>query len=275
MRKTKRRRPPAHRVDAQSSTSVAAEDLKKTSASPLTGTPEPASSKPTQINLKRLQLKEAEWIWHETVDSIRLIQRYRGLYVTAVFLSVGWVIGQVLIASINAGNPTPNVPVHQFSLEPLRSREDLAILLIVIAAVNMLFMFLMLESYAYVRSLLRYRFILGYELGGNMPAWRFERWKDTREGSIRRWTATLNTLFFLICVFVTTTALAFPFPAMKNGNMFIKAAWGAVVLLFLILAGVTILLGLRYRKQAGAASVPTIRWEDLGDVDLDLGDPAS
>src|SRR5262245_34086942 len=50
-------------------------------------------------NLRSLQLREAQWVWSEMEDFVRLIQRYRGLYVTAIFASIGWLLSQVVTVS--------------------------------------------------------------------------------------------------------------------------------------------------------------------------------
>lgn len=43
-----------------------------------------------------LLLKEAEWVWSEMEDFVRQIQRYRLTYATALFVSIGWILGQLV-----------------------------------------------------------------------------------------------------------------------------------------------------------------------------------
>lgn len=40
--------------------------------------------------LRELQLKEADWVYQDMEDFVRLVQRYRGLFITVVFAAVGW-----------------------------------------------------------------------------------------------------------------------------------------------------------------------------------------
>ncbi len=83
--------------------------------------------------LFELQLAEADWVSNEHDEFIKLIQRYRSLYVTAIFVAFGWALGQIL-----SSPPT--------TLEGLRSRADIAAVLSVLPLINVLFALLMLEA---------------------------------------------------------------------------------------------------------------------------------
>lgn len=181
--------------------------------------PVPADST-IQPTLSALQIKEAEWISLEMQESIKLIQQYRGLYMTAVFLTLGWIIGQIVSSSISAANAASGTQPQPFNLLSIRTQGDIAVLLIGVGLVNLLFMTLILEVYTQWRSLARYRFILGCELGQGEPAWRYELWKETSEGSIRPWTNPLNLFYFLFSTFATLTVLWLPIPAVCQSSFF-------------------------------------------------------
>jgi hypothetical protein len=224
--------------------------------------PSVLSNNPTISSLQDFQLKEAEWVWHEMGDTLRLIEQYKGLYVTAIFVSLGWLIGQVLSLSTSTVGTVGNA--QPFSLDLMRHRTDLGMLLTGVAVVNLLFMVLMLEAYTHMRSLARYRFILGCKLGKGVPVWRYERWKDTPEGSTRSWTNPLNLLFFFVSTLLTVAALWFPIPAIWNSSsVFVKVIWGATGLLVISLTVSGILLGKRLRSRTAIADSPVITWDHL------------
>jgi hypothetical protein len=179
-------------------------------------------------------------------EFVRQIQRYRSTYVTAIFLSVGWVLGQMLGAATGSGTgATP--PVRPDTLDQLRQRPDIAVVLCVIPLVNVLFSMLMLEANAHIQSLARYRFLLGIELGAGSPAWRWEIWKTTREGSIRAWTNPLNVFFTLVAVTLTAAALWFSLPAAWNS----RALWYMWLSSLVISSGAA--RGCRHRRAAAAS----------------------
>src|SRR5258708_2546840 len=95
-----------------------------------------------QPTLAELQLAEAQWVTVEHDEFIKLIQRYRSLYVTALFLVFGWALGRVL------GSPAT-------TLEEIRSRADVAAVLSVLPLINVLFALVMLEAHSHATNLAR------------------------------------------------------------------------------------------------------------------------
>lgn len=68
------------------------------------------------------QCLEAEWTYNEMQDFVRLIQRYRGTYVTAIFVSVGWMLGQMLgVGTPGAASGAQPAPLRPDTLDELRS----------------------------------------------------------------------------------------------------------------------------------------------------------
>jgi hypothetical protein len=207
--------------------------------------------------IEELQRLEAEWVTRELEEFIKLSQNYRSLYLTALIVAIGWVLSQALgTASAVAG---------QTSLDILRVRPDVAAVLCVIPFVNVLFGLLMLETTAQIQTLARYRFLLGFELGGQVPAWRWECWKSSKYGSIRSWTNSLNILFTVTTVGLTITVLWFSHPAIKSsGALFVL--WWSGLCLNVIVALVVSTLAFRLRHQNFVAANPVVRWADLWPV---------
>jgi hypothetical protein len=143
----------------------------------------------SQVDLPELQRMEAEWVTRELEDFVRLIQRYRALYVTAIFLALGWSLGQV----VNTPGGT--------TIDAFRLRPDVAAIFCIVPLLNVFFVTLMLEAYAQMKSLARYRFILGFALGSGKPPWRWEIWKESEQGSIKYWTAPNLVITFLLIFF--------------------------------------------------------------------------
>ncbi len=133
----------------------------------------PENTRPCE-RTEELQLIEAEWVTRELEEFVKLIQRYRSLYLTAVFLAIGWVLSQAVSTISNSST------VANLSFDALRSRSDISAVLCVIPFVNVLFGLLILEATAQIQTLARYCFLLGFELGHNAPAWRWECWKTSR-----------------------------------------------------------------------------------------------
>jgi len=129
------------------------------------------ASQLSQEKTQELPRVEAEWVSNELQEFVKLLQRYRSLYLTAVFLGIGWVLSQAVSTTSSLAN---------ISFDALRFRQDIAALLYFIPFVNVLFGLLMLEVPAQIQTLARYRFLLGFELGENAHAWRWECWKRVR-----------------------------------------------------------------------------------------------
>lgn len=159
--------------------------------------PEPSAGAPRTE--RELLLKEADWVWSEMEDFVKQVQRYRLTYVTALFASIGWVLGQ-LVDPQNAA----------LSLEEIRANPAIASVILLIPMLNGLFFILMMEAARQLQSLARYRFLLGCQIGDGLPVWRWELFTRTREGSIRSWTnpsniflggfalaASIGTFFFI------------------------------------------------------------------------------
>lgn len=203
-------------------------------------------------SLPELQRMEAEWVTRELEDFVRLIQRYRALYITAIFLAVGWTLGQAASAP------------GQTSIETFRQRPDVAALLCVIPLLNVFLVALGLEAYHHMKTLARYRFILGFTLGGGMPAWRWERWRETPEGSTQSWTGPLNILSSIILIMLTASSLWFPFPAVRNSQTWaLRWLWAFALLTVIGLVVVLIVTGIRNRGRNAVADPPSIDWSSL------------
>lgn len=121
---------------------------------------------------------------------------------------------------------------------------------------------LMLEAYAQIQSLARYRFILGVELGNGEPGWRWELWRNTPEGSIRSWTNPTNVFSALVVIGLTVASLWFGAPAAWN-NTTIWWVWMISLGFFLALIVVVITVGISRIKVNRVADQPTTRWADL------------
>ncbi len=216
--------------------------------------------------LREYQLKEADWITEEMKTFVSLIQRYRALYVTAVFLSLGWVLGQVLNAL--GPNTTGASPAQSGSssvtIDALRNRPDIAVVLCIIILINLLFMMLMLEATANAQCLARYRFLLGYELGEGTPVWRWEIWRTKPEGSTRQWTVPLNIFYFILGLGFIIGALAFCRPAVKTSDsLILSGLWWFTAI---ISAGITLagmITGYINRHRSAVSDPPTNTWNRL------------
>jgi hypothetical protein len=206
---------------------------------------------------RELQLKEAEWIWNEMEDFVRLIQRYRGLFITAVFVSVGWLLSQALATA-------PTSDRAAAALEDLRKRVDIAAVLCLVPLLTTLFAVLMLEAQSQVQSLARYRFLIGYSLGEDNPAWRWERWKEVPEGSTLVWTAPSNVYFTVVAITLPIGALWFALPAVQSANsLMLWMFWSFSASVTASLLIVAVVIGWRNRNNNGVASRPSKTWEDL------------
>lgn len=214
---------------------------------PATNTP---LSKEPEIVLKKM---EAEWVSQELAEFVKLTQQYRILYITAVFVALGWVLGQLLSA-------------QNVDLLVMRKRADIAVILCFVPLVNILFALLMLEAMAQMQSLARYRYVLGIELGEQIPIWRWEIWKSGSQGSIRLWTAPLNIFFsFFICI-LSIGSLWFAYPAIEirpfDG---LTVLWLISLLAFIALLPISIKVGWQYRKRNNVTAplTPQEEWKYL------------
>jgi hypothetical protein len=206
--------------------------------------------------IEELQQIEAEWVTRELEEFVKLIQRYRSLYLSAVFLAIGWVLSQAVATTTNAA------PVPPLSLDALRLRPDIAAVLCVIPFVNTLFGLLMLEASAQIQTLARYRFLLGFELGGGQPAWRWECWKSSSHGSIRAWTNPLNMLFTVSTVGLTISVLWFSYPAIP-GSKALALLWWSGLFVNTIVAFIVGTVAYKLRRQNFVAAKPKVTWADL------------
>jgi hypothetical protein len=114
--------------------------------------PSTAAPETHPLDSQNMLVKEAEWIWSEMQDFIRLIQTYRVAYVTALFLSTGWVLGQAVTAKIENGTSSDDF------LKTFQERADIAVVVSIIPIVTVLFALLMLEATLHVQRLARYHF---------------------------------------------------------------------------------------------------------------------
>jgi hypothetical protein len=217
----------------------------------LTGAQTPGA--PVQTPLPDLQRMEAEWVSRELDEFVKLIQQYRNLYVTAIFAALGWALGQVL-----SSPPT--------TLQALRSRQDVAAVLSAIPLINVLFSLLMLEAYAHVGNLARYRFILGLELGRGSPPWRWDLWRDTPGTSVvRSATSALNVFSVIVFLVFTGGALWFAFPAVRTTG-WLWVLWGPALLAFLGLLAAALIVGIfRSRSRLSVTRPPSAQeqWRGL------------
>lgn len=208
----------------------------------------------TDADRRELHKMEAQWLYEEMADFVRMIQRYWSIYVTAIFVSIGWVLGQLLGESGT---------VQTF--DSLRSRQDVAAVLCVVPLLNVLFVMLMLEANAHMQSLARYRFLLGYLLGEGEPAWRWELWKTTPEGTIRPWTNPSNVLFGVVALLLTIVALWFPWPAVTSTGApgLLQALWLVALAFPILLVLIVGYIGLRRVSRNNVADPPTDQWHQL------------
>lgn len=215
-------------------------------------------AEPTRNSQSDLQKIEAEWVTQELAESVKLIQQYRILYLTAVFLVFGWVMGQLI------GAPGLQAPVQ--TLMRQRQRTDIAFVLCFIPLANVLYALLLLEMTAHVQTLARYRFVLGYALGNRSPAWRWEIWKSSKVGSVRAWTAPLNSFFATFLVILSAAALWFAHPAVRAAkSLSLQLLWLAAIVIPVSLLLVSAVTGWRSRKRNNVAVTPDEDevWEGL------------
>jgi hypothetical protein len=217
---------------------------------------------PKGTTLRELQLKEAEWVWSEMEDFVRLIQRYRGLSISAVFAAVGWLLGQAVAATRAA-----NVQATPQTLLALRQRPDVAAVLCILPLLTTLFVILMLEAQFQMQSLARYRFLLGVTLGGGSPVWRWERWKETSEGSVRAYTNPSNVYLAVVALVLPVGALWFARPAVvvAQSGMLSSFWWGSLgifgsLILLAVILGIT-----NIRKNKVARPITGESWDKLWD----------
>lgn len=214
--------------------------------------------------LSSLQRMEAEWVSQELAESVKLVQQYRVLYLTAAFVTLGWVLSKLL-----DNDNSQATTVAAGALEMARNRTDIAVVLCFVPLVNALFAFLLLETAAHIRTLARYRFILGYELGRQSPAWRWEIWKSSDIGSTRGWTAPLNVLFALFLVILSIGALWLAYPAAQTRiSVELYSLWIAGMIISLALLVVSAITGFRYRHRNHVALVPEQgeQWKQLSAI---------
>ncbi len=107
--------------------------------------------------VEEFQRIEAEWVTREFEETVRLVQRYRSLYLSAVFISIGWVLGQVINSSSRLASASQ--PQDQITLDALRNRPDVAAVLCLVPLVNVLFGLLILEATSQIQSLARHNFV--------------------------------------------------------------------------------------------------------------------
>jgi hypothetical protein len=229
-------------------------------APPSASPAEPVLCEPHSTSLRELQLKEAEWVWSEMEDFVRLIQRYRGLFISAIFAAAGWLLGQALSATRAA-----NVQATPQTLLALRQRPDVAAVLCIVPLLTTLFVILMLEAQFQMQSLARYRFLLGVALGGGSPVWRWEKWKETPEGSVRAYTNPSNVYFGLVALILPGAALWFARPAVAvaSSTMLSSFWWGSLGV-FVSLVVLAISLGIRnIRKNKVARPIDANSWNHL------------
>jgi hypothetical protein len=214
--------------------------------------------------LSDLQKMEAEWVSQELAEFVKLIQQYRILYLTAVFVALGWILGQLLGSpeAVPSRSPTPD------KLGILRSRTDIAFVLCFVPLVNVLFALQLLEIDRQMRTLARYRFILGYELaGGEAPPWRWEIWKETQAQPNTWWSTALNVYLAIFLVILSGTAIWFAHPVATAGPtrslLFILWSSGiAIPALLLLIAGLSGVYAV-WRKPLAKTPPENQEWQAL------------
>lgn len=194
-----------------------------------------------------LRLKEADWVYQEMEDFVKLTERYRALYITAIFAALGWLLGQITRSD------------ETILITTVMNRGDVAAVVCALAPLNVLFFSLILEATAKVQSLARYRFLLGWTFGAYRPTWGWEIWKEG-EGSIRHWTNPTNGFFGVFGLLGTLLLLGFPIPAVMHGE------WPLVLLYIISVSFSTALLvvvahlGWKNRRRNSVAHPPEDGW---------------
>jgi hypothetical protein len=183
-------------------------------------------------------------------DFVRQIQRYRLSYVTALFASVGWVVGQL----VDPQNGT-------LTLRDIRQNPAIATVILLVPMINGLFFLLMMEAARQVQSFARYRFLLSCELGSEPPVWRWELFKTTSEGSIRQWTNPSNIFLGVFAVGASVGSFIFVNPAV--GNRVVNAVrWSSVAFTIALVIAV---LGAEWVRRRRMKSLirPRRNWSHL------------
>jgi hypothetical protein len=216
--------------------------------------------------LRAFQVREAQWVWSEMEDFVRLIQRYRSLYVTAIFVSIGWLLGQVATSARSGPQITPAQLIVQ-----LRSRVDVAAVLCLVPVLNSFFVALIFEAQFHMQSLAQYRFLLGRELGRSIgdvgPVWRWELWKQRPEGSIRPWTIPSNVAFGLTAIVLPAGALWFAMPAVYAAHSkMLWWFWGFSATTFAGMLFTAVVLGLMNRSRNRRKLPSDLSWSELRDT---------
>jgi hypothetical protein len=213
--------------------------------------------------LRAFQLREAQWVWSEMEDFVRLIQRYRGLYVTAIFASIGWLLGQVATTA----RAVPEIEPAQLIVQ-LQNRVDIAAVLCIVPVLNSFFVALIFEAQFHMQSLAQYRFLLGRELGRTLddggPVWLWELWKQRPEGSIRPWTIPSNVAFGLTALVLPSGALWFALPAVRSArSIMLWSFWGFSAATFVGMLLTAIVLGLLNRSRNRRELPWSVSWSAL------------
>lgn len=195
-------------------------------------------------------VKEADWVWSEMQDFIRLVQRYRYTYVAALFAAVGWVLGQAV------GGP-------KNSLFGLATRPDIAGILCLLSMINGVFTLLIMEAARKVQTLARYRVILATRLGREQPIWRWELFRRSgEEGSIRVWENPTNILFGVLNVTVSASCLTLARQATAE-NLSVSFLWVGSVVFFALVVCAVAWAGWVRRKENEIADPLTTTYDDL------------
>ena len=185
-----------------------------------------------------LKVREAEWVWSEMKDFVNQIQKYRLSYVTALFASIGWILGQ-LVNPQNSGTTLANI----------RQNAAVATIVLLVPVLNSLFFLLVMEAARQVQSLARYRFLLACELGGEPPVWRWELFKTTPEGSIRHWTNPSNIFLGVFALGTSVGAFIFVNPAVGNAWVNVVRWFSASFTVALAIAVLWAAWPRRYRNE--------------------------
>lgn len=210
-------------------------------------------AEPNQDFERDMLVREADWTWSEMQDFNRLVQRYRYLYIAALFASVGWSLGQAI------GTKDPNAG----ALTNLALRPDVAGILCVVPMINVVFALLTLEAARKVQALARYRFLLAVQLGGKQPIWRWELFRRAgEEGSIRRWENPTNIAFGVLNLIVSVLCFSLASQALPEH----RALWWlwSISLTFFIVSLVAIArAGWTRRNENEVAARVEVSYDDL------------
>lgn len=178
-------------------------------------------------------------------DFVRQIQRYRLAYATALFASIGWILGQL----VDPSRAT-------LTLDEIRARGPVAGVILLVPMLNGLFFILMMEAARQVQSLARYRFLLACRIGAGVPVWRWELFKATPEGSIRSWTNPSNIFIGVMAVFLSLGAFWFVGPAVALYGSVRAMRWFSGIYTAALATSV-IVAGWKRRTENEVADEPT------------------